>query len=252
MANDVTSGGSKFNYEWNPFQDIVANNIKQELIHCDGPTKPVIIPRCFPFFPTDLVITLKGSTTPLSFQAGDYSFVYPYMTFIEGYQKLCYGGILLHTVKNASDYYVDYGTIGSKYVLDDVNYAQFVANVVNNPRTINLDQIVNFPTEFPADPHDHPAKDTMGYLDMMIWMKSYLDAITGMDTSLTIAKQFADHLKQSIQKAHGGTLADLSIKNLQDLPIADNTTVNGESNQVIGTIWAIKKLIRDFDSGLWS
>lgn len=251
MANDVTSGNSKFKYDWNPFQDLIDNRIEQELIHCNGVTQPIIAPRCGPFFSDKFQITLKGSTTPLDFAKGEYSFVYPYMTFVEEYQKLCYGGVLIHNVTNPSDYYIDYDTIGGDYVLDDINYAEFIANIINNPRTVNMDQIINFPTEFPPDPHDHPAKDTLGYMDMIVWMKSYLDAIVGIDTSLTLAKQFADHIQQSIQKAHGGGLADLGIKNLKDFPLADNTTVKGESAQVYASIWAVKNLIRGFDSGDW-
>ena len=251
MSNDITSGNSKFKYEWNPFQDILDNRIEKELIHCDGPANPIIAPRCFPFFAKNFKIFLKGSTTPLNFEDGDYSFVYPYMTFVVNYQNLVYGGIKLNKVTGPTDYEIYYDTIGSDYVLDDVNYAQFVANIINNPRTANIEQIVNFPAEFPPDPHDHPAVDTFSYTDMIVWMKSYLDALVGINVSLTLAKQFTDHINQDIQLAHKASLSSLGIKNLQDLPMADSESIKGESSQVIGSVWAIKTLIRQFNDGIW-
>lgn len=251
MANDVTSGNSKFKYEWNPFQDLVDNRILKEPIHSDGPTKPIIVPRCGPFFADKFAITLKGSSTPLSFEAGDYSFVYPYMTFVKGYQKLCYGGVLLHKLTAPGDYTIDYDTIGGDYVLDDVNYAQFIVNILNNPRTVNLEQIINFPTEFPPDPHDHPAKDTVGYLDLVVFMKSYLDAIVGIDTSLTLAKQFGDHIMQDLSKAHGGGLTALGIMNLKDYPIANSNNYETESTEIYANLWAVRKIIRDWGNGVW-
>lgn len=252
MSNDITSGNSKFSYKWNPFQDLLDNRIEKESIHCDGPGQPIIIPRCAPFFAKNFKIFLKGSTTALNFEAGDYSFVYPYMPFIVNYQNLAYGGILLHKVTGPTDYEIYYDTIGGDYVLDDVNYAEFVANIINNPRTANMDQIINFPAEFPVDPHDHPAVDTLSYADMIVWMKSYLDALVGIDTSLTLAMQFADHINQSIPKAHKATLSDLGIKNLKDYPNADAETIKGESSQVYANVWAVKSLIRSFYKGDWS
>lgn len=252
MSNDVTSGNSNFSYAWNPFQDLLDNRIEKETIHCDGPARPIIIPRCLPFFAKNFKIFLKGSTTPLSFENGDYSFVYPYMTFINNYQNLVYGGVLLHNVTGPTDYEIYYDTIGGEFVLDDVNYAQFVANVINNPRTASLDQIINFPTEFPPDPHDHPAADTFSYLDMITWMKSYLDALVGIDTSLTLAKQFEDHINQKLPLAHKASLKDLGIQNLEDFPSACEESVKGESRQVYANVWAVKNLIRSFYNGEWS
>lgn len=255
MSNDVTSGNSKFKYDWNPFQDLLDNNITQELVTVKDETsdgyQSILVPRCGPFFADKVKIVVKSSGRELSFEAGDYSFVYPYMTFIKDYQNLVYGGILLHNQVKGTNYLIDYSTIGGDYVLDEINYAQFVANINANERTANWEQLVNVPDEFPADPHDHPAKDTVGYLDMIIWMKSYLDALVGIDTSLTLAKQFADHIQKKIDKAHGGGLEELGIKNLKDYPLADSETVNSESTQIYANIWSVKNLIRGFNKGTW-
>lgn len=252
MSNDITSGNSKYKFNWNPFQDIVDNRIEKQAIHCDGPGQPIIVPRCGPFFAKNFKIFLKGSTTALSFENGDYSFVYPYMTFVTNYQNLAYGGVLLHKITAPADYEIYYDTIGGDYVLDDVNYAELVANVINNPRTINFEQIVNFPAEFPPDPHDHPAKDTFGYTDMVVWMKSYLDALVGIDTSLTLAKQFADHINADLQKAHKATLGSLGVKNIKDFPMATADNIKTESTEIIANLWAVKNLIRGFFKGEWA
>lgn len=252
MANDPTTRDSKYKYEWNPFQDILDNDIKDEIIHCEGNKKPIILPRCGPFFTKNFKIRLKESGRELSFEKGEYSFIYPYMTFIKSYQNLCYAGILLHGVETPTDYYIDYSTIGGDgFVLDDVTYANIVANILNNPRTVNWENIINLPDGFPPDPHDHPANDSTNYDDLMVWLKSYLDALTGIDTSLTLAKMFEEHIKESIQKAHGGTLAELGIKNLKDYPICNAESIKGESTEILVNVWGVKALIRGFDKGEW-
>lgn len=250
MSNDIeVYPRGKFNFPWNPFQDLLDCRIEQELIHGNGPTQPIIIPRCGPFFSKDFKIKLKSSSRELKFEEGDYSFVYPFQAFINGYNRLVFGGVLLHKDIVAQDYYIDYDTIGGEFVLDDIMYASLVANVVNNPRTADWSQLINVPSEFPPDPHDHPASDTVDYNEMIIWLKSYLDAMTGMDTSLTVAKILTEHLKDNIQKAHGGTLADLGIKYLKDYPICDENSIKGESNQVLATVWGVKRIVRAFLSG---
>lgn len=254
MAQDISSGNSKFKYSWNPFQDLIDNDITNEIITVQNETgnyQPIMVPRCGPFFADRVKIVVKDSGRELSFEDGDYSFVYPYMTFIKDYQKLVYGGILLHNQTKNTNYYIDYSTIGGDYVLDDINYAQFIANVNNNERTINWDQLVNLPNEWPADPHDHPTKDTIGYLDLIVWMKSYLDALLGIDTSLTLVKQFNDHIQKKIDKAHGGGLEELGIVNLKDYPMTDATNIKSESTQIYANLWGVKNLIRSFNKGEW-
>lgn len=252
---DVSSGNSKYTYKWNPFQDLVDNNITDETLTVKtetGTYSPIMVPRCGPFFASGVTVKVKSTGKALSLENGDYSFVYPYMTFLKDYQKLVYGGILLHNQPKGTTYLVSYSTLGGNYVFDDTNYAKFVGNLNANERTANWDQLVNLPTEWPADPHDHPAKDTVSYLDMITWMKSYLDAITGSNTSITVSGQLEAHIAQTIDKAHGGGLAELGVKNLKDYPIADATTIKGESSQVYASVWSVKNLIRGYINGEWS
>lgn len=255
MAKDVSSGGSKFTYKFNPFQDLVANDITNEIITINNGTsasfEPIIVPRCGPFFANKFKIVVKETNVELKLEEGDYSFVYPYMTFLKDYQSLVYGGILLKNQPRGVNYYISYSTLGGDYVFDDINYAKFVANLMNNPRSASWEQLVNLPDEWPSDPHDHPAISTVGYDEFIVWMKSYLDAITSTDESLTLTKQFEDHIQQTIDKAHGGGLPELGIKNIRDYPLVDSTTITGESTQLYVSLWAVKQLIRSFNEGQW-
>lgn len=260
MSNDVEVYlRANVAYPWNPFNDRVDCTIEKELIHSQGPKQPIIIPRCGPFFATEshpgagngVRIWLKESNRELTFENGDFSFVYPFRAFNGRYNQLAYGGIVLHKQVAEADYYVTYTTIGGDFVLDDVTYAALVANVVNNPRTADWSQLINVPEEFEPDPHDHPASNTFNYYDLTVWLKSYLDALMNMDVSLTTAKLLADHIQDNIQKAHGGTLADLGIKYLKDYPICDENSLKGESNQVYCTVWGVKYLIRTYFAGEW-
>lgn len=255
MAKDATSGGSKFTYQFNPFQDLVDNDIADEIITINNGTgseyEPILVPRCGPFFANKFKIIVKETNVELKLEEGDYSFVYPYMDFLKDYQSLVYGGILLKNQPKGVNYLISYSTLGGDYVFDDINYAKFVANVINNPRSATWEQLVNLPDEWPSDPHDHPAEITVGYGDFIIWFKSYIDAITSTDVSLTLTKQFQDHIEQTIDKAHGGGLTELGVKNIKDYPLADGTTVAGESSQIYASIWAVKNLIRAFNNGEW-
>jgi hypothetical protein len=236
--------------EWNPFQDILANNIKSEPAIVTAKNK-IVIPRSGPFFSKDCIVKVKDSPNPLSLANGDYGFIYPFGSFITGYNRNVYAGILLPKTTVDTNLILDYSSIGGPFVLDDIKYAQAVANIINNPRTADWSQIINLPTEFPSDPHPHPISDYLDYEDLITALSSYLTVISNNDNSVTTNGMLLDHIGQTLKEAHKGTLADLGVKNLKDYPMAGETDILGESNQLLTSLWLVKKLIRDFASGKW-
>lgn len=245
----VTNGALK--YLWNPFQDIVANRVTGEQAHIEGGTSTIIVPRVGPFFSRDFKIKLKGSGRELSLEKGEYSFLYPFGSFIEKYSRLVYGGIQVFNVGQPSDFILEYDTIGDKFVLDDVAYAEFVANTLTSPRTIDYGNIINVPKEFPPDPHEHPASDTMNYKDLVVYMKSYIDAITNTDSSFSSLALITKHLDADLQHAHKATLADLGLKNLQDWAMAAQKDLMGNSTELLMNVAMVKEVIRMYERGEW-
>lgn len=246
----LVKGGLTF--EWNPFQDMVANRVTGEDAHIEGGTKNnIILPLSGPFFSRDFKIRLKDSGRELSMDKGEYSFLYPFGDFTQKYNRLCYGGIQINGVGQPSDYEIDYDTIGGGFVLNDVAYAEAVANTLTSPRTIDWSEITNPPSEYPPDPHEHPASDTMNYGDLIVWMRSYIDAITNTENSLTISGMLKEHLEAELQQAHKATLKDLGINNLQDWAMGKSEDIQGNSTELLINIALCKEMIRGFAQGTW-
>lgn len=242
---------SNITYPWNPFQDLISNRVIDEPAHVSAAGNTVIVPRCGPFFSRELKIRLRESGRELSMAAGEYSFIHPFGSFIENYNRLVYGAILIKGATGPTDYILEYDTIGDGFVLDDIAYAQAVANVLTADRTIDWSELVNLPSTWPPDPHPHPASDTMNYGDMIVWLQSYLDAITDTNSSITWKQQFEQHLKAHLQDAHKAKPSDIGFNNLKDWPMCTQEDLEGNSTEVLMNVWGVKELIRSFSRGEW-
>lgn len=244
MSNNVEKVTvQNITFSFNPWQTLTENRIVDETAHVEGGVNNVIIPRCAPFHPKNVKVRIKGSGKELSLERGEISFCYPFRAFLKDFSKPCWGGIVLPQAINPTDVFLEYDTIGGGFVLNDIAYAKAVADVVNNPRTTDWSLLDNLPTEWPPVPHPHPISDTYNYADMTLVLMSYIDAIASGELSVNDRKILMTHIKAPLQEAHKGTLADLSIKHLEDLPIAKETDYAGNSGQILTTIKDVKALI---------
>lgn len=242
----------KMTYEWNPFQDLVANRVTAEPVHVQGGTGgAIVIPLASPLFSRNFKIRLKESGRELSMERGEFSFLYPFGDFIKKYNRLVYGAIQINNVTQPTDFEIDYDTIGGDFVLNDIAYAEALANTLTSPRTIDWSEITNLPTEYPPDPHEHPASDTMNYGDLIVWMHSYLDAVTNTNNSLTVIGLLQEHLDAGLKDAHKATLEDLGITHLKDWAMGESNDVTGNSTELLVNIALCKELIRGFAQGVW-
>ncbi|AEV89579.1 putative virion structural protein [Pseudomonas phage OBP] len=253
MPNDSRLKVSgKMTYPWNPFQDVPGGHVDPEPAHVQGGSDGVIIvPRAGPFFSRDFKIKLADSGRELKMEAGEYGFLFPFGAFIQKYNRLAYGALHVKGVTGPTDFIIEYDTIGGDFVLDDIAYAQAVANTLTAPRTIDWSQLTNLPSVWPSDPHEQPASDTMNYGDLIVWMKSYLDAITATDMNFNFKTAFEAHVKEGLQKAHKGKLEDLGINNLKDWPMATDDDIQGDSTEIIVNMHVLKEAIRGFARGDW-
>lgn len=240
-------------YPWNPFQDLVSCRITGEAAHIQGGENGVIIvPRCGPFFSRNFKIRLADSGRELSMDAGEYSFLHPFGAFIGRYNRLAFGAIQVKGTASPTNFILEYDTIGDDFVLDDAAYAAAVANTLTSPRTIDWNEIVNLPLVWPPDPHDHPASDTMNYGDMIVWMQSYLDAITDTDNSVSFVTEFKKHIEADLLHAHAANLSMLGINNLQDWAMGTETDIAGNSTELLTNISLVKEMIRGYSRGDWN
>lgn len=252
MSNDAKLQVlGKITYAWNPFQDNVANRITGEEQQADANGAGIIVPRYGPFFSRNVVIRLKESGRELSFEAGEYSFLYPFGAFNERYNRLTWGAIQIKGISGPTNFEIEYDTIGGDFVLSDLAYAEAVANQLTSPRTTDWNNIVNLPLVWPADPHQHPASDTMNYGDLIVWMRSYMDAIT-QNPDATWMSRFQQHLEDDLQKAHKASLSMLGVNNLEDWAMAvAPADIQGNAMNLLVNVSFCKALIRGFNTGEW-
>lgn len=249
MPNDSRIAlAGKITYAWNPFQDNPANRVVDEPVTADVNGAGIIVPRCGPFFSRDVKIVLTDSDRELSFQAGDFSFLHPFGRFNSRYNRLVWGAIQLKNVSGPVNAKISYDTIGGDFVLNENAYAEAVANTLTAPRVIDWSEIVNLPLTWPADPHDHPASDTMNWGDMIVFMQSYIDAITN-NPGLTWSAKFKEHVEADLAHAHSADLKMLGINNLGDWAMANDDDLKGNSTELLMNVATTKNLIRAFLRG---
>lgn len=252
MSNDakLTIAG-KITYAWNPFQDNPANRITGEEQQADSNGAGIIVPRCGPFFSRNVTVTLKDSGRPLSFEAGEYTFLYPFGAFNVKYNRLAWGAIQIKDVSTPVDVLLDYDTIGGDFVLSDLAYAEAVANQLTSPRTTDWNNIVNLPLTWAPDPHQQPASDTMNYGDLIVWMQSYMDAIM-QNPDATWMSRFQQHLDDDLQKAHKADLSMLGVNNLKDWAMAKYPDdMPGNAENLLVNVGFLKAMIRGYQTGEW-
>lgn len=236
-------------YPFNPLAKETGAQIKGEdysLTPANGKNYVTIIPRAAPFFRQGVVIK-NAATGATLVEDRDYTFGYMYNQFSQLLYKGLYGCITFHNLSAPLAVKIDYATLGTPFVLNGAAYAQLVANIVNNPREIFWEQIVNPPTEYPPLPHIHPASETIDY-------QQYIDAMkVGQNLILNAVSQYMgsldDHRNQK-GNVHGLTTADLILEKIKNYPMATNADIAGNNDQVYVSLLMAKKIYQYMFTGL--
>ncbi len=230
-------------YNWNPFQDDVTCDIKQERVSTSGGSRVVFIPRAAPFFSNNFKLT-NVETGKVLVEGEDFAFVYPFTDFITRKSRTVYGGVMLLGSTSALQLATDYSTIGGPFVLDEIAYAQLLADSVSSSRLVDWRDIINLPSDgFPADPHDTPLSQTVNYNEFASLIRNLTLAMNDETNNPTVQTQLESHQTQSLGEAHGGGLPqDVGLGRLQNYPPAVLDDLNGNSNQVYMTL-AITRLL---------
>lgn len=235
-------------YQWNPFQEVIGNDIPREVIKTSGMSaRREFVPRNAPFFSRNVKIYRKGSTTPLVLGT-DYVFAHPFDKFVTKYKRNAFGSVVM--LKDYDDILeMDYSTIGKPFVLDQAAYLALVANIVNGPRTIDWSLLVNVPADFPTDPHTHPINQTYDYMEMMVALRSLINAMVDNQTGITMNDLLKEHLEATLIEAHKASADDIGLGLTPNMPAGEVKDLIGNSANKLVTISLLKTALRQLVSG---
>lgn len=236
-------------YGWNPFQERVDCDISQEIIKTAGITTRVEwVPRAAPFFSRNFKLYRQGSPTPLVLGI-DYCFGHTFERFILGYNRNCFGSVIMLKPLPNEVLLADYSTIGGPFVLDQAAFATLVANIINSPRVADWADLVNVPTEFPSDPHTHPVAQTYDYLEFMTNVRSLILAITDQSQGLTVKAMLEEHMAAPLLEAHMADGGDIGLDLVPNMAAAEIIDLEGSSANKLLTMAVFKEGMRLLTAG---
>lgn len=235
-------------YPWNPFQEIIANNINREVIKPSvNDVRREFVPRGAPFFSRGFKLYIKGSTDPLTLGI-DYVFGHPFSDFVTKYKRNAFGSVIL-LKKIDAILEASYSNLGGPFTLDDAAFAMLVANIANSPRTIDWSQLVNVPAAFPTDPHPHPAVQTYDYEEMMVALRSMILAMQDSQSGVDVSDLLREHLEKSLIEAHRADKKDIGLELTPNMAAGEVADLTGNSGNLLVTISLMKTALRQLVSG---
>lgn len=235
-------------YPWNPFQDLIDCDIVDEPIHVMAGDHTQFMPRNAPFF-FDKFAIKDGNGVTLVLGV-DYVLANPFQEFIKAYGRNVFGSVILINKIPNSDFKISYSTIGFPFALDEAGYAIAVANMVSNPRVAGWGQIVNVPSEFPPDPHDHNANETYDYREMMDYMFQMIQILAMQTDATTITDAFAEHIKSPLDKSgHTANKSMVALTKTPDMAAATEADLLANSSTALLTVEMGKSLLTQILNG---
>lgn len=236
-------------YKWNPFQTLIDNRIPAEPLRVNSTDLRKEFPLRFaPFFSKNFQLFQQGSVEPLRLGI-DYAFAHPFEKFILDYKRNCFGSVVL-LKKIEGTLLAAYDTLGSPLALDDAAYAVYIANLVNSDRMADWADLVDVPTEWPADPHEQPITQTYDYLEMMTALKSLIAISSSTSGAADLRSLFEEHINEPLVQAHAASKGDFSLGLVQNMPPAKTSDLAGNSNNKVVTIDVLKDAIRQNNAGI--
>jgi len=250
-------------YQWNPFQQNVNNRITSETIKtADFATGRVeFVPRAAPFFSRNFQLFRQGSVDPLIL-GYDYCFGHSFDRFIggyvqengtaiPGYNRNCFGSIIMLRPQAGDVLLPKYDTIGGPFTLNEVAFAELVANIVNSPRVADWADLdpVTIPVDFPPDPHDHPVDQTYDYEEMMTQLRSLILAVTDNSQSVTLKSLLEEHISLPLIEAHSASKSDIGLPLTPNMDVGITSDLAGNSGNLLVTINLLKTALRQLADG---
>lgn len=234
-------------YPWNPFQERVTNDIKNEEIRVDAVNKRrEFVPRKGAFFSKNVVIRKQGSNVPLVLGI-DYAFCHSFNRFGTKYKRNVFASVVLLKPFDTS-LFMDYSIIGGPFSLDEAAFVKFVADILNAPREADWDDIAGVPYDFMPDPHDHPAAQTYDYEEMTTKLNSLILIMT-QDVGFTVKQMLEEHLDKPLMQAHVAKKGDLGLDLTPNMEAGIADDLAGASANKLVTVSLLKEALRRLGNG---
>lgn len=237
-------------YQWNPFQERVDCIVPNEVIKpSSDDVRREFVPRYAPFFAHDFKLFRQGTNSPLVLGV-DYAFAHPFNGFVKDFNKNVYGSVVLLKAIT-SPVVATYSTVGAPFTLNEMAYAQLVANIVNSPRQGYWENLVDVPTEWPPLPHPHPAAQTYDYNDMMLRLENLILVLseTGSEDKLTLKQMLEEHIAEAIPEAHTADKGSIGLDLVSNMRKATFQDLLGNSDGAAVSVSVLKEALRRMVNG---
>ena len=204
MANNTVAS-----YPFDPTGVKLTNRItgEQHILTVANPRDNYfIIPNVPPFFEDGLSIVFKDAVTgvprPLVKNV-DFYCSHPFLDASYSTAKPIFGSITFLNTAIAGVVTLAYNTVGGKWVPNNAQIAEALANRLGNPRTTSWETIINLPDAFPVIDHQYDLRDTKGMDELVTSVENLTKAIAA-NSGATIASHKADKTNP-----HGTTAAQV-------------------------------------------
>lgn len=243
---------TQISYPYNPFNDNVNCIVTEAFTLTED--RNAYYPRAAPFFLENFALyknatinsdgTITGTLLTVGSQYGTGN---AFNEFIKKEQKNVFSSVVIPNA-GTGQYVIVYGTVGGSFNLNEAAYAELAANTMNHDRIAYWEDLVDLPTEWPPEPHEHPINQVYTILDLMDKMDQLIFVQTNDPSSngLAIIKQ---HVEADLAHAHQATSSDVQLGNVPNLPRAVVTDLNGNNPNVIITMDVLKAALSQFAAG---
>lgn len=242
---------AQITYSFNPYNSNSNNRVTESFKLTAN--RNLYIPRATPFFLNDFELysnatinqdgTITGTRLTLGNQA---ALANPFDVFIKKYQINVLGGVVV-PAPNDGQYVIRYNTVGGPFVLDEIAYAEMVANIMNHDREAFWEDFVGVPTEWPADPHEHPVNLVYNMYDMMALLRQLITLRTS-DPNTTLAL-LSKHLEASLDTAHAADSSMVGLGNVDNFKSSNVNDIAGWSANTFVTMDVLKEVIKRLANG---
>lgn len=199
-----------------------------------------IVPKLAPFFTESFKGRFRdqsGTTRPLV-EGVDFYFGHKFHDASLATAKDLHGSISFLNTDLEGVIYMDYQSVGGVWTLDETKLAEIVANELYNPRTVQWEEVADYPAQFPVIDHEWNLVDLVGMSEVVAALEGITEALlTSGDTG--IAAHIADK-----ENPHEVTKFQVGLGNVLNYGVATNAQmVAGTATNVYATAAGVKAAI---------
>ena len=215
----------------NPLNAVI--NERQSFTLDSNQTFITLIPTYAPFFANNFTLTLLGNNNnnTLLVPGVDYFFAYPFIGASRACKQPVFCGINISSLLTIGTVVMNYNTLGGDWVLPYSNYLSILNKLLNNPSSIALEQVANYPTLFPnLNNVNWNQQDSTNLLEVEEAMLGISKAIM----TKAISYDYNDPIAHLINfsNPHQLTTVEIGLDKVNNLPPASDLTATNILNNI--------------------